>query len=105
MKLGIFADSHYSSAEVTCKKRYNSASLEKIRQAFEHFQKEECDFVICLGDLIDKEDSHKKEIANLKKVEKFSAAFSGALQVNFKNGYVDYVSRRNLKNVKERLGI
>ena len=68
MKLGIFADSHYSSAEVTCKKRFNSASLEKIRKAFEHFQKEECDFVICLGDLIDKEDSHKKEVANLKKV-------------------------------------
>lgn len=48
---------------------------------------------------------NKSCIANLKKVEKFSAAFSGALQVNFKNGYVDYVSRRNLKNVKERLGI
>ena len=48
---------------------------------------------------------NKSCIANLKKIEKFSAAFSGALQVNFKNGYVDYVSRRNLKNVKERLGI
>ncbi len=48
---------------------------------------------------------NKSCIANLKKIEKFSAAFSGALQVNFENGYVDFVSRRNLKNVKERLGL
>lgn len=68
MKLGIFADSHYSSAEVTCKKRYNSASLGKIKKAFEHFQEEKCDLVICLGDLIDKEEVHQKEIENLKKI-------------------------------------
>jgi DNA-binding LytR/AlgR family response regulator len=44
-------------------------------------------------------------IINIKKIEKFSAAFSGSLQVKLKNGYVDYVSRRNLKSVKERLGL
>lgn len=48
---------------------------------------------------------NKSCIANLKKIKKFSAAFSGSLQVVFKNGRTDYVSRRNLKNVKERLGI
>ena len=44
-------------------------------------------------------------IVNVNMVERFSAAISGALMVNLKNGYKDYVSRRNLKNVKERLGI
>ncbi len=44
-------------------------------------------------------------IANLDKVERFDASVSGSLQVKFKNGYSDYVSRRNLKNVKERLGL
>lgn len=48
---------------------------------------------------------NKSCIANLKKIKKFSAAFSGSLQVIFKNGRTDYVSRRNLKIVKERLGI
>lgn len=48
---------------------------------------------------------NKSCIANLKKIERFSANFSGSLQVVFKNGYTDYVSRRNLKNVKERLGL
>lgn len=44
-------------------------------------------------------------IANIKQISKFSAAFNGFLQVHFKNGYSDYVSRRELKNVKERIGI
>ncbi len=44
-------------------------------------------------------------IANIKKIDKFKASVGGALTVIFKNGYEDYVSRRNLKNVKERLGL
>lgn len=56
MKLGIFTDSYYSTAEVTCGKRYNNKSLEKIQEAYKHFQTEKCDFVICLGDFIDKEN-------------------------------------------------
>lgn len=44
-------------------------------------------------------------IANIKQIKKFSASFNGFLQVHFKNGYSDYVSRRELKNVKERVGI
>ena len=44
-------------------------------------------------------------LANIKKIEKFDVSISGPMKVIFKNGYVDFVSRRNLKNVKERLGI
>ncbi len=44
-------------------------------------------------------------IANIRKVQCFDASLSGSLTVKFKNGYVDYVSRRNIKNVKERLGL
>ena len=44
-------------------------------------------------------------IANVKKIRKFDASFSGTLTVIFKNGYKDFVSRRNVKNVKERLGL
>lgn len=68
MKIGLFTDSHYSSAEVTCGKRYNNKSLEKINEAFKHFVNEKCDLGICLGDLIDKENEHTKEIDNLKKI-------------------------------------
>ena len=44
-------------------------------------------------------------IANLNKVERFDAAISGTLKIRFPNGYTDYVSRRQVKLIKERLGI
>ncbi len=43
-------------------------------------------------------------IGNLKKIARFKASFGGSLSVEFKNGYDDYVSRRQLKIVKERFG-
>ena len=70
MKLGIFTDSHYSSQEITCGNRYNNKSLEKIRMAYDFFEVQKCDLVVCLGDLTDKETSREKEAANLKKVAK-----------------------------------
>lgn len=44
-------------------------------------------------------------IANIRQIERVQATFSGAFDVVFKNGYRDYISRRNLKSVKERLGV
>ncbi len=44
-------------------------------------------------------------IANIKKIKRFDACVSGAMRVMFKNGCTDYVSRRQLKTVKERLGL
>ncbi|MBQ7122536.1 MAG: LytTR family transcriptional regulator [Clostridia bacterium] len=44
-------------------------------------------------------------IVKVKEIRKFDASLSGALRVTLKNGYSDYVSRRNIKKVKERLGV
>ncbi len=44
-------------------------------------------------------------IANIKQIERFDTSIGGSLTVKFKNGYKDYVSRRCLKAVKERLGL
>lgn len=44
-------------------------------------------------------------VANVKKVKKFAASFGGALRVIFEDGYSDYVSRRELKEVKRRFGL
>ena len=68
MKLGIFTDPHYSSQEITCGVRYNSLSLGKIREAYEFFAKENCDIIVCLGDLTDFEDSHEREKENLEAI-------------------------------------
>ena len=44
-------------------------------------------------------------IGNVRQISKFKASFGGSLEVVFRNGYRDYVSRRELKHVKERIGI
>ena len=44
-------------------------------------------------------------LANKRKIKKFESTFGGALKVIFKNGYIDYISRRELKNVKQRMGL
>ncbi len=43
-------------------------------------------------------------IANVKKIDRFEVSIGGALRVIFKNGHKDFVSRRQLKFVKERMG-
>jgi len=67
MKLGLFSDPHYSSAAVTCGKRYNSKSLVKMEKAFRFFQEQKCDMVIILGDLTDHEPNHAMEEENMRR--------------------------------------
>ncbi len=43
-------------------------------------------------------------IANVARIEKFESSFAGALTVVMRGGYRDYISRRQLKAVKERIG-
>lgn len=47
----------------------------------------------------------KSELVNLKRVDYFETSFSGTLRVVFKNGDVSFVSRRQVKSIKERLGV
>lgn len=44
-------------------------------------------------------------LANIKKIKKFKCSIGGSILVIFKDDYNDYISRRELKKVKERLGI
>ena len=44
-------------------------------------------------------------LANIKRIERFRVSIGGSLLVVFKSGYEDYVSRRQIKNVKERIGV
>jgi DNA-binding LytR/AlgR family response regulator len=44
-------------------------------------------------------------LANVHKILRFEGSVGGSLRVIFEGGYSDYVSRRQLKAVKERFGI
>jgi len=68
LRLGIFTDPHYSSQEITCGKRYNSRSLEKIRLAYRYFIAANCDLIVCLGDLIDREKDAETQRLQLGRV-------------------------------------
>ena len=48
---------------------------------------------------------HQSCLANIRQMERFDTSISGTLKIRFKNGHTDYVSRRQLKLIKERLGI
>lgn len=43
-------------------------------------------------------------IGNIRKIDRFTTSIGGALMVTFQNSHRDYVSRRQLKAVKERIG-
>lgn len=43
-------------------------------------------------------------IVKVEQIKSFEASIAGALMVTLKNGYRDYVSRRQVKAVKERMG-
>lgn len=44
-------------------------------------------------------------LANIKRIARFSSSLGGAIMVLFDNGYKDYISRRELKKFKERMGL
>ena len=44
-------------------------------------------------------------IVNINKILKFDSSITGSIKVGLKNGFSDYISRRELKNVKRRLGL
>lgn len=48
---------------------------------------------------------NQSALANLKLIDRFSVSFGASLVVHFKNGRREYVSRRQMKAVKERLGL
>ncbi|MBE6748273.1 MAG: LytTR family transcriptional regulator [Ruminococcaceae bacterium] len=46
---------------------------------------------------------NKSSVANINRIKKFISTYSGGVNVEFKSGYNDYISRRCLPQVKRRL--
>ena len=44
-------------------------------------------------------------IVNIRQIQRFDSSLGGALRVTLKNGFRDYVSRRQLRAAKERMGL
>ena len=52
MKIGLFADSHYSD-KTASSNRMHALSYSKIKEAMTYFKEQNVDIVVCLGDLTD----------------------------------------------------
>ena len=74
MKIGVFADAHYSSQELTCGRRRNSASLGKLKEGYAFFAAQGCGLCVSLGDLIDKNGSRAEDVRRLEEVRDVIAA-------------------------------
>lgn len=48
---------------------------------------------------------NQSTLCNIREIKKFDCSVSGTLKVTLKNGLTDFVSRRQIKTVKERLGL
>ena len=48
---------------------------------------------------------NKSSIANRKRIRRFTTAISGAVDVEFKSGFKEYVSRRCFADLKRRYGL
>ncbi len=44
-------------------------------------------------------------LVNVRKIKKFEMSFGGTISVVLTNGFKDYISRRELQNVKRRMGL
>ena len=44
-------------------------------------------------------------IVNISKIKRFETSVGGFVKVVMKDGFTDYISRRELKNVKRRIGL
>ena len=76
MKLGLFTDPHYCDKDVTCRTRRPVLSYGKIREAMETFVREGVDFVLCLGDIIDKCDDPQVNIEKTKEIADLIHSYS-----------------------------
>lgn len=48
---------------------------------------------------------NQSTVVNITKIRRFDTSISGTLRIEMRNGMRDYVSRRCLKQVKEKMGV
>ncbi len=67
MKIGVFADSHYCTKDELCGTRRPALSLSKLKNALWEFKKQGVERILCLGDLVDTDDTAEQNAENLRR--------------------------------------
>jgi 3',5'-cyclic AMP phosphodiesterase CpdA len=74
--VGMLADVHYADRE-RVNQRYYRESIAKVEECIEDFNYMEPDFIVQLGDFVDKGESVEEELDYLERVEREYAKFKG----------------------------
>lgn len=74
--VGMLADVHYADRE-RVNQRYYRESIAKVEQCIEDFNSVEPDFIVQLGDFVDKGESVEEELDYLERIEREYAKFKG----------------------------
>ncbi len=69
MKIGLFADTHYCSKQSLCQgARIPQLALARLEEACGFFKSSGADLIVCLGDLINADDSEQLNRLNLEHI-------------------------------------
>lgn len=92
VRFGLITDLHYADKNPAGSRHYRE-SLGKLAEAGEHFEKVKPDFVVELGDLIDRAASVDVEMRYLKRINKDFAALPGKKHYVLGNHCVDTLKK------------
>ncbi len=62
MKIGLFSDLHYNRNPEENRK-FTALAPIRLKEAMEAFRKEKIDVAVCLGDIVDKAETHEEELS------------------------------------------
>jgi alkaline phosphatase len=101
VRVGMVTDLHYADKPAAGSRHYRE-SLAKLAEAAEQFQKDQPDFVVELGDLIDAADSVKVERGFLARINKDFAALPGKKHYVLGNHCVSLLTKDEFLDEIER---
>lgn len=84
MKFLLVTDLHYSDKPWGADNRYHEKSVEKVKTAIENYS-DGCEFVACLGDIVDAFDGYKPQVQGLKELSEMLAEYDIPFYATFGN--------------------
>src|SRR5207302_421386 len=92
VRVGMVTDLHYAD-KPPARNRYYRESLDKLAEASEQFGKDQPEFVVCMGDLIDSAESVRTERGFLARINKDFSALPGKKHYVLGNHCVDSLTK------------
>lgn len=101
VRLGMVTDLHYADKKPAGSRHYRE-TLTKLAEAAEHFKKASPDFIVELGDFIDRADSVKVEMNYLNRINKDFVELPGKKHYVLGNHCVDTLHKKEFLDAVEQ---